>query len=94
MNDITVPILRFPFLRTRSSTIGYLKVSSRHMNRTNPTTAVMVNATMALLANQSSSCPLSKMYCKEPTNAASNPIPIQSTSEAERFSEYLAFHKL
>ena len=82
-----VPILRFPFFKTRSSTIGYLKVSSRQINKINPTTAVIVKNKIALLSNQSSSWPLSKMYYNEPTKAAKSAIPAQSTSEAERFSE-------
>ena len=66
MNERMVPMRRLPFFSTLRSTIGLSYVSSRHRKNTKPSTAVTVSKRMALLSNQSSSCPFSSTYCRSP----------------------------
>src|SRR5665647_3610349 len=50
-----VPTLKFPFLSTRNSTIGFLYVNSRQIKKKIPKTAVTDKRTIILSLNQSSS---------------------------------------
>ena len=89
IKDKTVPTRRFPFLSTRNSTIGFLKLVSLQIKKNNPKKAATARYTITLLLNQSSSCPFSNTYCNEPTVSANRPIPNQSISLPVLFSPYL-----
>src|SRR5450432_1808548 len=88
IKDKRVPTLRLPFFNTRSSTTGFRKVNSRQRKKKKPKNATTDKDVITLSLNQSSSCPFSKTYCKQPTKTISRPIPSQSISAAELFSPY------
>ena len=89
INENMVPILKLVLFKTLRSTIGFLVVNSLHIKKKTPNTVKINRVVIVLLANQSSSCPRSKIYCKEPTETLSKAMPIQSISLADFFSLYL-----
>jgi L-lactate dehydrogenase complex protein LldG len=52
--------------KTLRSTIGFLVVNSLQIKKKIPNIVKINRVVIVLLANQSSSCPRSKIYCKEP----------------------------
>ena len=80
IKDKIVPTRKLPFFKTLNSTMGCFATNSLHTKKYKPSTAVMVKKIIVPLLNQSSSCPLSKTYCSEPTAIARKPMPSQSIS--------------
>ncbi len=65
-------------LKTRRSTKACGSRNSRMMKKAIPTTETIESSTIVGESNQSTRCPRSSTYCKEPIPAVIAPSPIQS----------------